>query len=100
LRAKQDEIVEVSCHVPWGEIALVEWAAENGYPFVLPPGSYRARYHARAMQAGTELDTNVTTVPVDTYRLDLWPAEPAPDRVIKQTSEIAAYWHDWAKRLR
>ncbi len=33
------------------------------------------------------------------YRLDLWKADRAPDRVIKQTSEIAAHWHDWAANL-
>ncbi|GLQ12316.1 hypothetical protein GCM10007913_42490 [Devosia yakushimensis] len=94
-----DEIVEVSCQAPKGEVALSEWAADSGPPMAVPAGSYRARYHARKMQAANELDTNVTEVPVDTYRLDLWPAPPAADRIIKQTSEVAAYWHGWAKGL-
>ena len=47
----------------------------------------------------TRCDTNITSVPIDTYQLDLWPAAPAADRVVKQTSEVAAYWHGWAKSL-
>ena len=94
-----DEIVEVSLLAPKSEISLVEWAAETGHKMLIIPGTYRARYHARGMQAGSDLDTNTTTSAVDTYRLDLWKADRAPDRVIKQTSEIAAYWHDWAANL-
>ena len=51
------------------------------------------------MQKGSELDTNVGDEPVDRYRLDLWPAPAEPDRIVKQTSEVAAYWHEWASTL-
>lgn len=94
-----EEIVEVSVLVPHGAITLVEWSAEHGERMTLPPGEYRVRCSASAMQAANELDTNVTEQPVDRYRLDLWPAPSAPDRIIKQTSEVAAYWHDWASKL-
>jgi len=94
-----DEIVEVSFLAPRSAISLVEWAAENGHTMAMAPGVYRARYHARNMQAGSDLDTNTTPAVVDTYRLDLWQADRTADRVIKQTSEIAAYWHDWAASL-
>jgi hypothetical protein len=93
-----EEIVEVSLAVS-GPASLVEWASDAGAPLALAPGSYRARYSARGMEAGRELDTNVDPDPVDHYRLDLWPAPPAPDRIVKQTSETAAYWHDWAQGL-
>lgn len=94
-----DEIVEVSFAAPRGEITLVEWAADAGHCMALPPGSYRGRYQARAMQEGRELDTNIDDEPVDFYRLDIWPAAPAPDCIVKQSSDIAAYWHDWAQGL-
>ncbi len=51
------------------------------------------------MQTANELDTNVNDIPVDTYRLDLWAAPPATDHIVKQTSIVAAYWHDWAGKL-
>ncbi len=94
-----EEIVEVSFQAPRGEITLMEWAADRGVGMAVPVGFYRARYQGRAMQAANELDTNINDTPVDSYRLDLWPAPPAPDRIIKQTSTIAAYWHDWASSL-
>jgi hypothetical protein len=94
-----DDIVEVSFWAPKNEISLVEWAAENSYPIPITPGIYRARYYAHNMQAGRDLDTNTASSVVDTYRLDLWKADRIADRVVKQTSEIAAYWHNWAAGL-
>lgn len=94
-----EEIVEVSFSAPGGEIRLVEWAADEGVRMPLAAGSYRARYQARGMAAGNALNTNDADTPVDGYRLDLWAAPPAADRVVKQTAEIAAYWHDWARQL-
>ena len=94
-----EEIVEVSFRAPKGEITLMEWAADRGVGMAVPSGAYRARYQGRAMQAANELDTNINDTPVDSYRLDLWPAPPALDRIVKQTSTIAAYCHDWASSL-
>ena len=34
---------------------------------------------------------------VDRYLLQFWPAPAAPDRIIRQTSASAAYWHDFAR---
>ena len=30
---------------------------------------------------------------VDSYLLSFWPAPPMSDRIVKQTSDAAAYWH-------
>jgi hypothetical protein len=94
-----EEIVEVSFQAPNGEITLMEWAADQGAAIALPSGAYRARYSGRAMQAANDLDTNIEDDPVDHYRLDLWRAPMSPDRIVKQTSAVAAYWHDWASKL-
>ncbi|WP_337267412.1 hypothetical protein [Oryzifoliimicrobium ureilyticus] len=94
-----EEIVEVSFQAKKGKITLVEWAADHGVDMALPLGSYRARYQGRAMQRANDLDTNVTDTPIDTYRLDLWRAQASRDRIVKQTSAIAAYWHDWVREL-
>jgi hypothetical protein len=49
------------------------------------------------MQLGRDRDTLLCDEePVDFYSLAFWPAEAAPDCIIKQTSEIAAYWHGHA----
>lgn len=95
-----EEIVEASLYVDATikNLALVEWGGEV-YPIPLRPGSYRVRYCARGMDLrrdGTTLDEKDI---VDFYSLAFWPAEAARDRVIKQTSETAAYWHEYARNL-
>jgi hypothetical protein len=94
-----EEIVEVSFQTSRGIVTLTEWAADQDFGMTVPAGWYRARYQGRAMQAANDLDTNIDDIPVDHYRLDIWPAPPAADHVLKQTSAIAAYWHDWASKL-
>lgn len=94
-----EEIVKVSFQASEGKITLMEWAADQGVDMAVPAGSYRTRYHGRAMQAANELDANLSDTPVDSYRLDLWTGLHAPDRVVKQTSTVAAYWHDWSSKL-
>ncbi|KVK45413.1 hypothetical protein L905_19370 [Agrobacterium sp. TS43] len=94
-----EEIVEVSFQAPKGGITLLEWAADEGVGMAVPAGSYRARYQGRAMQAANELNTNIDDIPLDSYQLDLWPAPSTADHIVKQTSTVAAYWHDWASRL-
>lgn len=42
----------------------------------------------------TRLITEATTSQeIDRYLLQLWPAPMAPDAILRQTSEHAAYWH-------
>ncbi|WUJ68981.1 hypothetical protein OG809_28195 [Kribbella soli] len=63
--------------------------------FSLPVGSYRARYSATGMDEGKAVDVVPEDEPVvDRYLLQFWPAEAAPDAVIKQTSAVATRWHE------
>jgi hypothetical protein len=95
-----EEIVEAPFLVPDLPIALYQWGEASGEPLALPPGQYRARYSARNMQAGHDKDTLVDDAAIiDEYLLQLWQAPAEADQVIKQTSEIAAYWHDFASGL-
>ena len=50
------------------------------------------------MDEGQELDTpeDGETAP-DRYLLQLWPAPPEPDAVVREGSESAAYWHGVAR---
>jgi hypothetical protein len=37
--------------------------------------------------------------PTERYLLQLWPAEPGPDAVLRETSQFAGYWHSEARAL-
>lgn len=91
-----EDVVEVSFDVADDEYALVGFdggAAVTG----LPLGSCRARWSAVGMDAGHRQDTRLDGEPApDRYLLQVWPAPPAPDDVLRQGSEQAAYWHDVA----
>ena len=78
-------------------VHLQDWDGECVCGIPLSPGSYRVRYCARNMDRGRDIDTIVDEDPVDCYRLSFWPAELAPDEIIKQYSSNAAYWHQTAK---
>jgi hypothetical protein len=65
----------------------------DAYPVKLPPGDYRVRYCARGMDQGHRLDVVGEDNVVEAYLLQFWPAPAGPDRTVRQTTEIAAYWH-------
>jgi hypothetical protein len=86
-----EEAVDVSFHPNTDELGL--YAFEDMHEFSLPPGDYRVRYCARGMQQGADEDTLSGHEPIDFYLLQFWPAPPGPDRILRQTSDTAAYWH-------
>ena len=91
--AEWEEVVEVS-YRPEGEAHLACWAAQDAWPLALEQRDYRARYCATGMDRGAAQDTRThDDPPADHYLLQLWPSPPAPDRILRQTSAIAAYWH-------
>ncbi|ADB32100.1 hypothetical protein Kfla_3036 [Kribbella flavida DSM 17836] len=89
-----EEIVEVSFRPDDELVSLVEWAGQASYPFLLPVQYYRVRYCATGMDAASAADV-VTgdEPPLDRYLLQLWPDFPQPDRIRRQTADVAAYWH-------
>jgi hypothetical protein len=98
-----EEAVEVSFVINDAEwTGIVEWGSAGWHPIDLRRGRYRVRYCARNMDAGRRKDTlsSDTEEPIDEYSLSFWFAPVgAPDRVIRQTSETAANWHQWADRI-
>jgi hypothetical protein len=93
------EIVEVSFQ-PAGEVLLAEWGDGETWPLELARTPYRVRYCATGMDEGHDLDTRTDEDPApDRYLLQFWPDPdgPVPDRIIRQTSEMAAYWHGFAR---
>ncbi|CAM5303411.1 hypothetical protein [Streptomyces aurantiogriseus] len=94
-----EDVVEVSFHPVSGRSALLQWAGETCWDLGLEETDYRVRYCAKGMDEARERDTRLGDEPqLDRYLLQFWPAPPAPDRVLKQTSANAAYWHDYARR--
>ncbi|MFF0266391.1 hypothetical protein [Kribbella sp. NPDC004536] len=93
-----EEIVEAS-YRPRGAAMLMTWAGDGGWwDLDLEPIDYRVRYCGWGMDAGHQAGPPMDGDPlVDRYLLQFWPAPAAPDRVLKQTSAQAAYWHRFAR---
>lgn len=89
-----EDVVEVSYRPRGEQVALIQWAGEAGFPLKLPRQSYRVRYCATGMDEAHRADSVPTGgSTIDSYALIFWPAEPGPDLIVRQTSELAAYWH-------
>lgn len=95
---EDDDVVEVSTIVPAGSSPYWEsWGGMGTGPLPIPSGSYRLRVSARGRDAGAEGEFAEDVV--DAYVIVLWPAPPAPDAILRTTSENAAYWHrEWGGR--
>jgi len=95
-----EEVVEVSFTPHSASVALVQWAGEASWDLDLPESAYRVRYCATGMDAAQSADTRLDDEPMlDRYLLQFWPAAPSPDRVVRRTGELAAYWHGYAAEL-
>jgi hypothetical protein len=96
-----EEVVEVSFTPAGMPVRLLGCMGDFAAQFVLGPGvSYRVRYCGSGLDAGRAADTRGEDEPViDRYLLQFWPAPPAPDVVVRCSSEIAVYWHGYARDL-
>jgi hypothetical protein len=95
-----EEIVEVPFLINGEGVSLYDWNGECVCKIPLSPGTYRVRYCACGMDLGKEVDTILAEEkPIDFYHLAFWSANLLPDVVVKQTSEIATYWHEYARSL-
>ncbi len=81
-----EDIVDVSFRPARDSVHLAGLDGE-AYPLVLPRQDYRVRYLACGLDEAQAEDGR------DAYLMQLWPAPPAADRIVRQTSEQAAYWH-------
>jgi hypothetical protein len=87
-----EEAVEVSFACSSDHPWVAEWEGDS-YPIAVPAGEYRVRYCARGMQQGRDRDQLYDEDPVDFYLLQFWRGPVGADRVLRRTSEAAAYWH-------
>ena len=93
-----EEVVEASFTTTVATLQLAEFQDAQELPPLPAEGTFRARYSAIGMDAASRADTRMDDEPaLDRYLLQLWPAPAAPDRVLRQTSKTAAYWHRTAQ---
>lgn len=91
-----EDVVEVSTEVPRlpADEAAPHWTswgyADSG-PLDVTPGYYRLRVSARGRDAARD---PVGEGVHDHYLLELWPAPPSADAILRTTSEDAANWHE------
>ncbi|WUJ74243.1 hypothetical protein OG809_13430 [Kribbella soli] len=92
-----EDVVEAS-YLPPSDVLLTSLGYQR-LPLELEQVTYRVRYSAWGMDAGHQSGPPRDGEPlVDRYLLQFWPARPAPERVVKQTSKQAAYWHKFARQ--
>jgi hypothetical protein len=88
-----EEAVEASFATTSRDLMLASFGHQEG-PIDLPPGAYRVRYCADGMDRGNQLTAPgaADEEPVDRYLLQFWPGTGA-ERIVRQTTETADYWH-------
>ncbi|WP_407560031.1 hypothetical protein [Streptomyces sp. 184] len=96
-----EEVVEVSFRPASPRTSVVPWGDGELCAAELAETDHRVRYCARGMDVEWDAESAVLDggPPVDHYLLQFWPAPPAPERIVRQTSRKAAYWHDHARSL-
>jgi hypothetical protein len=85
-----DDVVEVSVHVPAGQLKVsAVMSNPPDLPVLTPdgPGHYRVRVHARGRDLAPD---EVAFEPSEHYLITVWPAADAPELVHKQTDEYGA----------
>lgn len=92
-----EDVVEVSFR-PDGDTSLVTWGGEGAWPLDLADDTdHRVRYCGTRMDEARAVDCRTDDEPqVDRYLLQFWPAPAEPDRILRSSSEIASYWHEYA----
>ncbi|MFF8655885.1 hypothetical protein [Streptomyces huasconensis] len=94
-----EEITEVSFRPVTPEVSLELWAGEGSFPLALDMVDHRVRHCVSGMSEAVERELEcLDGLVIERHLLQFWPAPPAPDRLIKQTSTGAAYWHDLARQ--
>ena len=89
-----EDVVEVSLNVSDRDVQIVPWGDSAVESFELSPGDYRVRYCATRMDEAQDATWRKAGGPIiDQYRLQFWPAPPQPDKIIRQGSSHARYWH-------
>lgn len=85
-----DEVVDHSVETATGVLRVTSVMSDApDLPALTPqgPGTYRVRVHARGRDTAPD---GAVDEPVEDYLLIIWPAEPQPDQIHKQTDHYGA----------
>jgi hypothetical protein len=96
LRDEYGDVVEVSLVPLDRQAMLAGLMGERACEFDLPAPCYRVRYSCKDLDEAREWDTMgdwEELVARDSFVLELWPAPPAADAIVRQTSSFAEYHH-------
>lgn len=94
-----EEIAEVSFRPLSCEVSLELWGGDGSFPLALDVADYRVRHGVSGMDEARERELEcLDGLVVERHLLQFWPAPPERDRLIKQTSRSAAYWHEVARK--
>lgn len=95
-----EEVVEVSFRPGSPSTVVLPWGDGPLCDVDLTVTDYRVRYCGRGMDHTPDDEIAVLEggEPFDHYLLQFWPAPPGEDRIVRQTSRSAAYWHEVAGR--
>ena len=93
------DIVEVSFRSGEEPVFLCQWAHEEEFPLNLPSGDYRVRYCIVGLDKDYDYDEEdeeyfSKPVPGQKYLIQMWPQELGQDKILKQETEEAKYWHN------
>ncbi|MEV0135896.1 hypothetical protein AB0H83_46575 [Dactylosporangium sp. NPDC050688] len=95
-----EEVVEASYRPDTADVHLAEWDGPS-HPLPMPVRNYRVRFCGVAFDFDEDnFDPDAGDEPVDSperYLVQFWPAPPAADRVVRETSPGAASWHRTAR---
>ncbi|MDG9727774.1 MULTISPECIES: hypothetical protein [unclassified Streptomyces] len=96
-----EDVVEASFQPASASTVVLPWGDGPLCALDLLPVDHRVRYCGRGMDRGRQEELAVLEggAPVDHYLLQFWPAPPAEDLVVRQTSRSAAHWHRHARGL-
>ncbi|WP_345590083.1 hypothetical protein [Streptomyces marokkonensis] len=96
-----EDVVEASFRPASASTDVLPWGDGPLCALDLLPVDHRVRYCGRGMDRGRQEELAVLEggAPVDHYLLQFWPAPPAADLVVRQTSHSAAHWHRHARGL-
>lgn len=90
-----EEVVEVSLEVETTAQTLS--AFDDIHDLTVPAvGSHRVRLSATGLDAAHDDGMDEEAASPDRYLLQLWPGASEPDRIVRQTSQRAEYWHSVA----
>ena len=95
-----EDVVEVSFRPESDTVAVLEWGGATAAAMTLGRRDFRVRYSAYGMDRARQKSSRFQGDPeLDRYLLQFWPAPPRADRVVREGSAAAAYWHRWARGL-